>query len=68
MISNMIKSYISEDGNTFWEIEKILSLEPNYFNDILNDKREIKSEDAALIYIIYNFPFIIKRIKEIKNI
>lgn len=68
MISNMIRSYISEDGNAFREIEKILSLEPNYFNDILTDKREIKPEDAALIYIIYNFPFIIKRIKEIKDI
>lgn len=59
MIRDIMKFYFSEYGR-FSEIEKLLYLEPNYFSDILNDKRKIKSEDAALITIIYNFPFIFK--------
>ena len=63
MIYDIIKFYIYEYGSyseSLKELEKILYLKPNYFNDILNDDRKIKSEDAALITIIYNFPFIIK--------
>ena len=59
MIHDIIKFYVSEYGR-FSEVERLLYLEPNYFNDILNDKRKIKPEDASLITIIYNFLFIIK--------
>ena len=54
-----MKFYVSEYGR-YSDIEKLLYLKPNYFTDILNDNRKIKPEDAALITIIYNFPFIIK--------
>ena len=60
MIRDIMKFYVSECGSRFSEIERLLYLEPNYFNDILNDKRKIKPEDSALISIIYNFPFVIK--------
>lgn len=59
MIRDIMKFYFSEYGR-YSDIERLLYLEPNYFSDILNDKRKIKSEDAALITTIYNFPFIIK--------
>ena len=59
MIRDIMKFYVSEYGR-YSDIERLLYLEPNYFTDILNDNRKIKSEDAALITIIYNFPFIIK--------
>ena len=59
MIRDIMKFYVSEYGR-YSDIEKLLYLEPNYFTDILNDNRKIKPEDAALITIIYNFPFIIK--------
>ena len=32
----------------------------SYTGNLLNDNRKIKQEDAALITIIYNFPFAIK--------
>lgn len=59
MIRDIMKFYVSEYGR-YSDIERLLYLEPNYFTDILNDNRKIKPEDAALITIIYNFPFIIK--------
>ena len=59
MIRDIMKFYVSEYGR-YSDIERLLYLEPNYFNNILNDNRKIKPEDAALITIIYNFPFIIK--------
>lgn len=59
MIRYINKSYVSNYG-IYNEIEKLFYLEPNYFADILNDRRVIKPEDATLITIIYNFPFIIK--------
>ena len=59
MIRDIMKFYVSEYGR-YSDIEKLLYLKPNYFTDILNDNRKIKPEDAALITIIYNFPFIIK--------
>lgn len=59
MIRDIMKFYVSECGR-YSDIERLLYLEPNYFSDILNDKRKIKPEDAALISIIYNFPFVIK--------
>ncbi len=59
MVRIIMNSYISESGR-YSEIERLLYLGPNYFSDILNDKRKIQPEDAALISIIYNFPFIIK--------
>ena len=59
MIRYINKSYVSNYG-IYYEIEKLFYLEPNYFADILNDRRKIKPEDATLITIIYNFPFIIK--------
>lgn len=59
MIRYINKSYVSNYG-IYYEIEKLFYLEPNYFADILNDRRKIKPEDATLITIIYNFPFIIE--------
>ena len=59
MIRDIMKFYVSEYAR-YSDIERLLYLEPNYFSDILNDNRKIKQEDAALITIIYNFPFIIK--------
>ena len=59
MIRDIMKFYDSEYGR-YSDIERLLYLEPNYFSDILNDNRKIKPEDAALITIIYNFPFVIK--------
>ena len=59
MIRDIMKFYVSECGR-YSEIERILYLDSNYFSDILNDKRKIKPEDATLIAIIYNFPFVIK--------
>lgn len=65
MIRDIMKFYASEyarysDVVNPIPIERLLYLEPNYFSDILNDNRKIKQEDAALITIIYNFPFAIK--------
>ena len=59
MIRDIMKFYISEYGR-YSDIERLLYLKTNYFTDILNGNRKIKPEDAALITIIYNFPFIIK--------
>ncbi len=59
MIRDIMKFYVSECGR-YSDVERLLYLEPNYFSDILNDKRKIQPEDASLITIIYNFPFIIK--------
>lgn len=59
MIRDIMKFYVSEYGR-YSDIERLLYLEPNYFTDILNNNRKIKPEDATLIAIIYNFPFIIK--------
>lgn len=59
MIHDIMRLYVSENG-VFSQLERLLYLEPNYFWDIVNDKRKIKPEDASLIAIIYNFPFIIK--------
>ena len=59
MIHDIMKFYASEYGR-YSDIERLLYLEPNYFSDILNGNRKIKPEDATLITIIYNFPFIIK--------
>ena len=59
MIRDIMKFYISEYGR-YSDIERLLYLKPNYFTDILNNNRKIKPEDAALITIIYNFPFVIK--------
>ena len=59
MIRDIMKFYASEYVR-YSDIERLLYLEPNYFSDILNDNRKIKQEDAALITIIYNFPFAIK--------
>ena len=59
MIRDIMKFHASEYAR-YSDIERLLYLEPNYFSDILNDNRKIKQEDAALITIIYNFPFAIK--------
>jgi hypothetical protein len=59
MVRDIMKFYVSECGR-YSEIERILYLEPNYFSDIVNNKRKIQPEDATLIAIIYNFPFVIK--------
>lgn len=63
MVRDIMKFYVPEYGRYLMQIsdiERLLYLEPNYFTNILNGNRKIKPEDATLITIIYNFPFIIK--------
>lgn len=60
MIRDIIMKFYASKYDRYSDIERLLYLEPNYFSDILNDNRKIKQEDAALITIIYNFPFAIK--------
>lgn len=42
------------------DLERLLYLDRNYFQDILNDNRKISSSDAILMEILFNFPFIVK--------
>ena len=45
---------------TRFELERILYLDKNYFQDILNNKRKVTASDAVLMEILFNFPFIFK--------
>ena len=43
-----------------FDLERILYLDKNYFQDILNDRRKATASDAVLMEILFNFPFIFK--------
>ena len=55
-----IKTYFEFNTLRLQDVERELYLDNNYFYDILNERRKIRPEDASLISIIYNFPFIVK--------
>lgn len=62
---NVTKKHIEEikwinDKISIFDLEKILYLNPNFFYDIKNGKIKVDATNAALITILYNFPFIFK--------
>jgi hypothetical protein len=57
-----LQSEISHMSKTATKIDlgRVLYLDRNYFQDILDNKRKVTSADAALVEILFNFPFIFK--------